>query len=39
MPQQWPDLSIPFYFHHAKFGIADCMIQWSKGNEKIDHLG
>ncbi|KAI9478669.1 MAG: hypothetical protein EXX96DRAFT_650946 [Benjaminiella poitrasii] len=24
------DLSISFYFHHAKFGIEDCMLQWSQ---------
>lgn len=34
MAQKSPDLSIPFYFHHSKFGIADCMIQWSKSNDK-----
>ncbi|KAI9250630.1 hypothetical protein BY458DRAFT_26046 [Sporodiniella umbellata] len=28
------DLSIPFYFYHAKFGIEDSLIQWIKGREK-----
>lgn len=29
MVPNFRNLSIPFYFHHSKFGIEDCMLQWS----------
>lgn len=33
MVEDSPNLSIPFFFHHPKFGLEDCMIQWSKSSD------
>ncbi|KAG2232155.1 hypothetical protein BDF21DRAFT_459107 [Thamnidium elegans] len=33
MTENSPNLAIPFFFHHSKFGLEDCMIQWSKSND------
>lgn len=33
MVEDSPNLAIPFFFHHPKFGLEDCMIQWSKSSD------